>query len=137
MNPADWRLLKYEGGDRINILVVDDEPYVAGFMTSVLDSAGHKAEFVLNGIEATEKLRQQPFDLVFSDMRMPEMNGEDLFGWMRVECPDTRRVLVTGLPDIENRLDQMKADGLIEGYLIKPFKVQDLMDVASKVGGPQ
>ena len=117
----------------IRILVVDDEPYVASFMVSVLEGSGHKADSVLNGVEAQARLEQADFDLVFSDLRMPEMNGEQLFEWMQTSKPDIHRIMVTGLPDIEPELEAMKARGLIHSYLIKPFRTLELIQAANRL----
>src|SRR6185503_5438360 len=61
------------------ILIVDDDPLVGRWLTEVLTTEGHLAEAVESGRAALERLRESPFDLVLSDLRMPDLDGVGLY----------------------------------------------------------
>lgn len=81
----------------MKILVVDDDA-MAGEMTgAVLEDAGHVVVMAENGIEAMEKLNENPdVDLVVSDMNMPMVSGIDLFRDLRDQGVETPFILLTG-----------------------------------------
>ncbi len=62
-----------------HILVVDDEPTVVDLLVEVLEDAGYRVDTAGNGAEACRKIRARAFDLVISDVRMPQMDGMDLY----------------------------------------------------------
>jgi len=64
---------------RALILVVDDEPLVAGLMADVLATEGHEVDMARNGREALEKIAARSYDLIVSDLRMPELDGVGLY----------------------------------------------------------
>jgi len=61
------------------ILVVDDEPEVAEMLVDMLVAEGHHVEAVLDGARALDKLQEQTYDLILSDLRMPELDGPGLY----------------------------------------------------------
>jgi CheY-like chemotaxis protein len=67
--PVQWK----------TILIVDDEPDVAGTLADLLRLEGHQVETAPNGVIALEKLRERSYDLVMSDIRMPELDGPGLY----------------------------------------------------------
>lgn len=64
---------------RTRILVVDDEPLVAGLMADVLVTEGHEVDMARNGREALEKIAARSYDLIVSDLWMPELDGVGLY----------------------------------------------------------
>lgn len=61
-----------------SILIIDDEPEIRALLRTVLESAGHRVTEASNGREGIALYRQQPADLVITDIHMPELNGLDL-----------------------------------------------------------
>ena len=84
--------------DAAAILVVDDEPEVADVLGDVLRRDGHRVAVAYNGREALEQLQSSSFDLIMSDLRMPEIDGPELYRRLQaMGHPLTRRfVVVTG-----------------------------------------
>jgi two-component system NtrC family sensor kinase len=80
------------------ILVVDDEPDVAGVLADALRVDGHEVETAENGSAALEKLRGRTYDLIMSDLRMPELDGPGLYREVERRHPDllARMVFLTG-----------------------------------------
>lgn len=80
----------------LRILVVDDEQPVRETLAEMLLAMRHKLELAGSGQEALQKLRQQTFDFVFTDLAMPEMDGWETARSIRKTWPDVKIVLVTG-----------------------------------------
>jgi len=72
------------GGQRI--LVVDDEPTILDLLVDILDGGGYRVDTASNGVEAARKIRGEHYDAVLTDIRMPQMNGMQLYD----EILDTR-----------------------------------------------
>ncbi len=114
----------------IKILVVDDEPVVVRSCERVLKAEGYNIEGVLSGREAILKMEQNTYDLVLTDLKMPEMDGITLIRWIRKSRPDTGVVIITGYPS----QDTIKAAlelGIID-YVPKPFTPAVLTDVTHR-----
>ncbi len=111
---------------RIRILVVDDEPLVAGLMAEVLAMEGHEVDMARNGREALEKIAARSYDLIVSDLRMPELDGVGLFRELERGQPTLlgRLIFVSGTTEpaeYASFLEESKAP-----VLRKPFDLEDL-----------
>ena len=78
------------------VLVVDDEPAVRNLVQALLIHIGHLVETAENGFEALCKIEQQEFDLVFTDLFMPGMKGDELAREIKKRKPTLPIVLITG-----------------------------------------
>ena len=80
------------------ILVVDDEPEVADVLAEMLALDGHEVETAANGVVALDRLRERDYDLILSDLRMPELDGPGLYKELESSHPDLlhRIVFLTG-----------------------------------------
>ena len=78
------------------ILIVDDEPGIRGLLCTAFRSAGYEAATASGGSEAIALCRQTRFDVVLSDVLMPDMNGHDLARWIAEQIPGTRTLLMSG-----------------------------------------
>jgi len=83
----------------LNILLVDDDLLVAGFLESYLTDYNYNVNTVHNGLLALEKLVEQPFDLVITDQSMPEMTGIELSEKIRESYPNLPIILSSGYSD--------------------------------------
>jgi CheY-like chemotaxis protein len=81
-----------------HILVVDDEPEMAQMLAEILQRVGHKVETAGDGQEALERLGRQTYDLVLSDLRMPNLDGPGLYNAVAEKHPDQlgRLMFITG-----------------------------------------
>ncbi len=101
------------------ILCVDDEPEVLRGLKLNLRKVA-RVSTAESGAEGLELLRSAgPFDIVISDMRMPEMNGAAFLSAAREGWPDTERILLTGQTDVESAVAAVN-DGAIFRFLTKP-----------------
>ena len=84
--------------DRLHVLVVDDEASVRVALQRYLSSRGHEVETTASGKEALARMREDAFDAVIIDMRMPDLSGEQLFGELKARDPSyaDRVIFTTG-----------------------------------------
>jgi NADH-quinone oxidoreductase subunit E/NADP-reducing hydrogenase subunit HndA len=116
--------------DDIKILVVDDEPIVIRSCEAVLKAEGFNVESTLSGKDAILKMEQQPYDLVITDLKMPEVDGITLIKWIKQNRPDTGVVIITGYPSQDTMKDALDI-GIID-YVPKPFTPSVLTDVTRR-----
>ena len=113
-----------------NVLVVDDEPVVLKSCDRILTPEGFTVKGASSVKEAMGLLQNGDFDIVITDLKMPEMGGIDLIRWIKEQNPATGIVVITGYPSQETIKDALHL-GIID-YLPKPFSPALLIDVASK-----
>lgn len=115
------------------ILIVDDNPNMSVLLSDILEIFEYKGQHAQDGEEALEKLDAERFDMVFTDLRMPKMDGIDLLKAIKEHHPDLPVVVITGysLGETQNLLLTQQADG----FLNKPFKVNDIQDLLSRLLG--
>ncbi len=110
------------------ILIADDEEIIRDTIADVLAKSGGITVAAGDGDEAIAMLRAQPFDLVLSDIKMPNRNGYDVFAAAREVNPDCPVVLITGFGyDPNHTIVRASKEGLA-GVLFKPFKVEQLLE---------
>ena len=105
-------------------LVVDDDDLIRRLLDSALSSMGWKCVNAGSGQEGIEKLRAQKFDLIFLDLKMPDMNGVEAFGRFLELDPNANVVIITGDP-YSPLLKQAGEMGPFE-VLLKPFTMEQL-----------
>src|SRR5687767_1113490 len=109
---------------RNRILVIDDEPSVTDALRLVLTELGHHVDSAKNAREAKEFLKGSPYDLVFTDLRLPDASGIDLLGLIKSDTPNTEVILMTAHGSLEITIDAIKRGAFY--YLEKPFTPQQV-----------
>ncbi|MBI4653379.1 MAG: NAD(P)H-dependent oxidoreductase subunit E [Nitrospirae bacterium] len=116
--------------DNTKILVVDDEPVVVRSCERILKAEGYDIEGALSGREAILKIEENNYNLVLTDLKMPEMDGITLIRWIRKSRPSIGIVVITGYPSQETIKDALDL-GIID-YVPKPFTPAVLTDVTRR-----
>ncbi len=111
------------------VLVVDDESSLALTITANLELEGFEVVECRDGRQALDVIRARPFDLVLSDIRMPGMNGVELFREIRRLHPAMPVILMTAFA-LEGLVDQALREGAF-AVLSKPFSIEHLIAVLS------
>jgi DNA-binding NtrC family response regulator len=111
---------------RPHVLVVDDESLLHGVLDRLLSRHGIQVTSCLSAVRAVEVLKEQAFDLVISDFKMPEMDGFELLAHVRQHYPDLGVVLITGHANVQHAVRAM-AHGAVD-YLPKPFSTEILLE---------
>lgn len=112
------------------ILVVDDSITTRTLEKSILETQGFQVHVAINGLEALEKLRQTKYDLVITDVQMPEMNGLELLEAMKKDgiLSLIPVIMVTSMQEEEDRKKGLRLGA--DAYLVKQrFEQQELLEV--------
>jgi len=110
--------------DKEKILVVDDEEAIREVVSTLLESQGYHCTLCSNGRLANETFGTDTFDLVLSDIVMPEMDGLKLLAELRSQDPDVPIIMVTAMHDISIALEAIRAGAY--DYILKPFEKDQL-----------
>ncbi len=113
------------------ILVLDDDPIVTLSCKRILGAEGYSISTVEKGEDALNKLAKEDFDLLISDVRLPDINGMEVLKESRVIKPKTDVVIITGYPTLDDARESTKL-GASE-YIEKPFTPDFMINVAKKV----
>ena len=112
------------------ILVVDDEPLIREFVERTLKVAGHQTRSAGDGPSALAIAQTEPpFDLLLTDMRMPEMNGDELARRVRLLQPEVKVLYLTGFSDELFKQKSTLWEG--EAFLDKPTSSNGLIEAVS------
>ena len=107
------------------ILVIDDERAIRNTLKEILEMESHEVETAENGRIALDKAKQQQFDLIFSDIKMPEIDGMELLTALReaeIDCPV---VMISGHGTIETAVECIKKGAF--DFIIKPIDLNRLL----------
>jgi len=110
---------------KANILVVDDEEVIRLLFKETLEELGHKVIAAETAVNALEVVKQQDLDLAFLDLKMPGMDGAELFRHIKAVKPGLPVAIITGYPDSD-----MMARALAQGpfgVMNKPFGESDII----------
>ncbi len=111
------------------ILVVDDDETVRNLLFNILNSLGYSAECARDGEEALKMFANNRYDLILTDLRMPNMNGEELVRHIRERDPEFRIFLMTGYySEVKDKSLQTQVNGILK----KPFSTMDLKNILEK-----
>jgi DNA-binding response OmpR family regulator len=113
------------------ILVVDDEKNIRMTMSQSLEDLEIPVKTAVNGEEALQKLREEPFALVFLDLKMPGMHGMEVLRHIKDNWPKTRVIIITAHGTIESAVAAMKL-GAVD-FIQKPFSPGEIRELAKLV----
>jgi len=113
------------------ILVVDDEQNMRIALFEALTRRGHDVVVAENGRMAVEMLEKSLPDLVFSDIKMPEMDGMELLRQIKTLYPELPVVIMTGFATVDTAVEAMKQGAF--DYILKPFPVEIIEETVSRV----
>jgi len=113
-----------------NLLVVDDDLSVRQFLTIMLERAGHAVRAAASGSDAYHLLDRYEFDLVITDLKMPEISGMDVLARVKEVAPQTEVIMITAYATTDSAVEAMKRGAF--DYVIKPFKIDELKLIVKK-----
>ncbi|MEW6213848.1 MAG: response regulator [Nitrospirota bacterium] len=113
------------------ILVVDDDPAVTLSCKRILGAQGYNIITVDRGKEAIKRVGSEEFDLLISDIRLPDVDGLTVIKESRIIQPKLDAVIITGYPTLEDAEESLRL-GVFE-YIEKPFTPEFMINVAKKI----
>ncbi len=108
-----------------HILIVDDEAKMRHILRIMLEMKGYKVDEAGDGIEALEKIKETPYDLVIADIKMPRMDGMELLKAIQEMDYPIPVVFITAYGSIESAVEAMRA-GAVD-YITKPFEEEKIL----------
>lgn len=118
---------------KANLLVVDDDPVITDMISQALQKEGYQIEIVNSGKDAIAKGRNKKYDLILTDLRMPDLDGMDVLGWFRKEQPEAIVILMTAFGSSNSAIESIRQGAY--DYISKPFKIEELRNVIRKALG--
>jgi DNA-binding NtrC family response regulator len=117
----------------LRVLVVEDDVPIGRMLASILADEGYVVDLASDGLTALGKIEAREYDLILTDLRMPELDGVGLYRELERRQPEMlRRVIVitgtSGHPEYESFLEETKVP-----YLEKPFSLQALQSITRRV----
>jgi DNA-binding NtrC family response regulator len=112
------------------ILIVDDNPHMSSLLSEILDFFDYRGVGAHDGEEALRILKEECFEMVITDLRMPRMDGMDLLHSIKAEFPQLPVVVITGFGTDSSKADAFAAKA--DGFLAKPFKVDQIKQLLKK-----
>jgi len=110
---------------KANILVVDDERTIRDSLQMVLSEEGYNVEVASNGKEAMIRAGENDFDIIISDLKMPEMDGMGLLQACRSVCPQTSLIIITAHGSLDTAIQALRRGAY--DYILKPFDFDDVL----------
>jgi two-component system alkaline phosphatase synthesis response regulator PhoP len=123
-------------GDKKTILVIDDEPDTVTYFSSLLEDNGYLTVTAENGEEGLSKVSESPPDLITLDISMPETSGVRFYRELRSseEWKSIPVIMITGVSeDFRSFISSRRQVPPPDGYLSKPVKEEDLLELVQKL----
>ncbi len=112
------------------ILVVDDEKVIREILSDFLTMEGYIVRTVEDGVEAMKELQRRSYNLVISDLKMPNMGGLELIEKITDQNIPVLTVIMTGFGTVETAIEAMKKGAY--DYILKPFKVEEVVHIVQR-----
>ncbi len=113
------------GAEKKKVLVVDDETSVRHMLRLVLEGAGYRVAEAACGTEALQRLQDEPFDIILSDIRMPELDGLGLLQQIKQLGVDGMVIMMSAYGSIDTAVECLKKGAY--DYISKPFKPDEVI----------
>lgn len=115
------------------ILVVDDERSIGNLLTKVLTKIGHHVDVAIDGHQALAKMKQYAYDIVFLDLKIPDLPGQAIYDWIKGHLPHLaeRTIILTGDTLSTETISFLEQE--CTTHLLKPFQLVELRGVLDRV----
>ena len=110
---------------KANILVVDDEQTIRDALKMVLEEEGYQTQAAADGKEALNLISKNDFDIVITDLKMPEIDGMSLTRQCQQLCPQTSIIIITAHGSLESAIEALRIGAY--DYILKPFDFDDVL----------
>jgi len=112
---------------KTRLLVIDDEPIAGRQLQQIFRNMDYTVVIRESGAAGLAALEKEPFDVILTDLRMPEISGMDVLRHAREQIPDAVVIMITGHATLDSAVDAMKAGAF--HYIAKPFRIDEVREV--------
>jgi len=106
------------------ILIADDDEFIRFTLDTIFKDDGYITTTTKDGKKAKELIVQEKFDVVITDIKMPEVDGVELLKWIKEAYPQISVIMITGYASLDSSIDSLRAGA--DDYIVKPFDVDYL-----------
>ncbi len=124
--------MKNMGNMQKNILLVDDDEAHLLWSTELLKERGYSVLATHSAVAALDILKDTAYDLIISDLMMPEMSGSDFVRQVAAIRKGQKAIILTGHADVESFIETVHDLGALE-YIVKPIEPADLIAMVNKL----
>jgi DNA-binding response OmpR family regulator len=121
------------GNAVMNVLIVEDDAQVAGLLHRLVREWGHAASIASTGMEALDRLRDAPFDLVLLDVFLPDANGDELLPRINEFWSGRGIVVLTGSDSLDLE-EKLRRQGVLY-FMMKPVNISELEAIVRHIAG--
>lgn len=115
---------------RPKILVLDDEEIVRVSCKKCLTPEGYDVDVAANGVEGLAMTENNRYDVILTDLKMPDMDGMEFLAKVKERHPDTKVIMITGYSTVEHAVKAMRMGAY--NYIEKPFTPDALIDAVKE-----
>jgi DNA-binding NtrC family response regulator len=116
---------------KVSILILDDEEIVCTRLKPTLEKAGYFVETFTDSRQVKELLDRRRFDILITDLKMPYIDGMQLFDIAKKKWPDIEVIIITGFATIDVTREALRAG--VHDVIAKPFRISQLKDSIDKI----
>jgi DNA-binding NtrC family response regulator len=116
---------------KLKILVLDDEEIVVTRLKATLEKEGYIVEIFTDSGLAKERIEECKFDIVVTDLKMANIDGMQLFQFVKQKWPDTEVILISGFATLKVVKEALQAG--VRDVIAKPFKISQIKDLINKI----
>ena len=116
---------------QLKILILDDEEIVCTRLKPTLEKAGYLVETFIDSREAKKALEHEQFDIVVTDLKMANIDGMELFRFVKDKWPETEVIIISGFATIDVTRAALQAG--VRDIIPKPFRISQLRDLINEV----
>jgi len=114
-----------------SILIVDDDEFLTETFKVILETVGYNVDIAASGMQAIHKTRDRNYDLIILDIKLPDINGDEVARIMKKQGKKTKIVMITGYEKLAESLKDEPVE--IKEVLMKPVSPNSLLTVTKKV----
>lgn len=115
---------------QISILILDDEPIVTKRLKPSLEKKGYRVETFMESAKALERVKDQRFDIVITDLKMEGIDGMEFLTEVKKLWPKTEVIVITGFATMDTAKESFQK-GIFD-FLAKPFKLSEINEVIKR-----
>ena len=116
--------------DPLRVLIIDDDEDHADVICEVLERIGYECEIATSGTQGANRIEKEEYDLILTDLRMPDMDGMAILHKAKKELPESEVLVITGYGDIQTAVKAMR-EGAAH-FLEKPVNMDDLRSTINR-----